>query len=122
MPPRSFGSFVFALAFGLLIGGSFAAQAAEPAKNGDSGKLSLVLRQRESAGKDAGPYRVTFTPETWDARKSAVIVCDMWDTHHSENAAHRTAELAKRMNQVLIEARRRGATIIHAPSRLHGGL
>ena len=75
-----------------------------------------MLRQRVAEGKESGAYHVTFTPETWDARKSAVIVCDMWDTHHSQNAANRTAELATRMNQVLKEARRRGATIIHAPS------
>jgi nicotinamidase-related amidase len=54
--------------------------------------------------------------QRWDLAKSAVIVCDMWDTHHCLNAVRRVEELAPRMNQVLEAARSKGAFIIHAPS------
>ena len=101
------------LALGILATPGLSAPAAEPAGEGG---FSLVLRSRVLADKAGAPYHLTYTPDTWEASKSAVIVCDMWDTHHSENAANRTAELAPRMNQVLTEARKRGATIIHAPS------
>src|SRR5262249_21775823 len=52
----------------------------------------------------------------WDARKAAVIVCDMWDLHHCLEATRRGAEMAPRMNRLLEEMRRRGALVIHAPS------
>jgi nicotinamidase-related amidase len=40
----------------------------------------------------------------------------MWDLHHCKNAVTRVKEMAPRMNQLLEEARKRGALIIHAPS------
>lgn len=54
--------------------------------------------------------------ETWDPAATAIIVCDMWDSHHGYRAALRTGELAPRINDFLIKARGRGVTIIHAPS------
>jgi nicotinamidase-related amidase/type 1 glutamine amidotransferase len=118
MPKALFPTGVLLLVLGSVFSSGFPASAAEPdAKNqGDAGQLSLVLRSRLPGGNDSGLSHLTYRPETWEAQKTAVIVCDMWDTHHSENAANRTGELAPRMNKVLIEARRRGATIIHAPS------
>jgi type 1 glutamine amidotransferase/nicotinamidase-related amidase len=106
------------LAMGLCFAWTSGSLSAEPAPKAktDAGEFSLVLRSRLPSGKGGGLYPLSYTPETWDAAKSAVIVCDMWDTHHSENAANRTAELATRMNEVIKEARKRGATIIHAPS------
>ena len=40
----------------------------------------------------------------------------MWDLHHCLNATRRGAEVAPRMNKLLIALRDRGVTIIHAPS------
>ncbi len=117
--PKSFYPLIGCLfILSLSFAGTKAANSAEPAvkAKADAGKFSLVLRSRLTNVKEKGPYHLTYTPETWDASKSAVIVCDMWDTHHSENAANRTAELATRMNEVIKEARKRGAIIIHAPS------
>ena len=57
-----------------------------------------------------------FEERRWEAKRTAFIVCDMWDYHHSVNAVRRLKEFAPRLNAVLAEARRRGATIIHAPS------
>lgn len=109
---------VLLLAMGLLLGVQISPRAAEPQadKEANDQKLSLVLRSRVESGSKNEPFHLAFTPETWDAKNTALIVCDMWDTHHSENAANRTAELAPRMNRVLKTARQKGATIIHAPS------
>jgi nicotinamidase-related amidase len=40
----------------------------------------------------------------------------MWDQHHCLNAVLRVKELAPRMNELLINLRKQGALIIHAPS------
>ncbi len=52
----------------------------------------------------------------WAPKDTAVIVCDVWDAHHCLNAVRRLEEFAPRMNEVLKEARKHGATIIHSPS------
>lgn len=49
------------------------------------------------------------------ADKLAIIVCDMWDTHHCYNAAQRVVRDHTHMNLVLEKARAQGAFIIHAP-------
>ena len=54
--------------------------------------------------------------KSWEAKETAVIVCDVWDAHHCLNAVRRLEEFAPRMNEVLKAARKRGATIIHSPS------
>jgi len=61
-------------------------------------------------------FRSETLVEHWEPAQTAVIVCDVWDAHHSLNAVRRLEEFAPRMNDLLKEARRRGATIIHAPS------
>ncbi len=53
---------------------------------------------------------------SWLPKQTAFIVCDVWDAHHCLNAVRRLEEFAPRMNEVLKEARKRGATIIHSPS------
>lgn len=56
----------------------------------------------------------------WDAARAAVVVCDMWDTHHCVTAARRAAEMASRMNAVLGSLRAQGALIVHAPDGCMG--
>ena len=53
---------------------------------------------------------------SWPGAKTAVIVCDMWDTHTCKGAARRVAEMAPKMERFLNEARGRGCLIVHAPS------
>lgn len=48
--------------------------------------------------------------------ETAVIVCDVWDSHHSVSAVRRVLELAPRIDQYVTALRAAGATIIHAPS------
>jgi type 1 glutamine amidotransferase/nicotinamidase-related amidase len=79
-------------------------------------KLTFNARSRVPDPKDAGQYRVVHKALQWDARKTAVIVCDMWDKHWCSAASARVAEMAPRMNELLVAARKRGALVIHAPS------
>jgi nicotinamidase-related amidase len=78
--------------------------------------LELVARSLEESPRDSQAYLVQLRPLNWQAKETAIIVCDMWDLHHCLNATHRVAELAPRMNEVLKSARGHGALIIHAPS------
>lgn len=76
----------------------------------------LTLRKRLETPPGIGSFQTVCQEAAWDAKKTAVIVCDMWAAHWCAGARRRGAEMAPRMNQFLQEARKRGALIIHAPS------
>ena len=84
--------------------------------NAADGKLALAIRTRVETSKESGRFHTLTKAAEWNARKTAIVVCDMWDLHHCLNATKRGGEMAPRMNNVLKEARKRGVTIIHAPS------
>lgn len=86
------------------------AQAAAAAES-----FQLALRTRVPAA-DAGPAVIRETTEDWSSQKTAVIVCDMWDSHHGYRAAMRTGELAPCIDALITAARARGSFIIHCPS------
>ncbi|WP_437230864.1 ThuA domain-containing protein [Planctomicrobium sp. SH661] len=81
-----------------------------------SDDLTLHLRSRERVAEGANRFHTVTKTATWDPKETAIIVCDMWDTHTCPNAAARVAEMAPRMNEVLKAARAKGMLIIHAPS------
>ncbi|MBI2686454.1 MAG: isochorismatase family protein [Acidobacteria bacterium] len=72
--------------------------------------LSLHARRRT---KEAGPSEKILQ---WPVARTAIIICDMWDTHTCGMSAQRVALMAPRMNQVVSAARSLGVMIIHAPS------
>jgi len=85
----------------------------EPAR----GTFELRLRhQVPIAAEPAGRFHRLERQERWLPGSTAIIVCDMWDSHHGYRAAQRTGELAPHVDAVLKAARQQGATIIHAPS------
>ncbi len=83
-----------------------------PALGADA-EFSLTLRSRVD---DKGSFQVVTKSQAWPPKKTAVIVCDMWDAHHCLNAVRREAQMVPRMNEFLNKARSMGALIIHAPS------
>ena len=89
---------------------------ADLSTKGASKTLTLNLRKRVETKQSSGLFHTVIQSAEWDASKTAIVVCDMWDLHHCLNATRRGAEMAPRVNQVLTEARNRGALIIHAPS------
>jgi nicotinamidase-related amidase len=79
-------------------------------------KLDLKMQYRVPVKPESDAYEVRLKAETWSPKQAAVIVVDMWDTHHSLNAVRRVEEIAPRMNEVIEKCRAIGMTIIHAPS------
>ncbi len=89
-----------------------------PATNAEAG-LELTLRSR-AAAPGQPPAPATEKKVTWDPKRTAIIVCDMWDQHWCKSAAARVGELAGPMNEMLKAARARGVFVIHAPSTCTG--
>lgn len=77
---------------------------------GEMLELTMRSRAREAPGK------VEERKVEWEARKTALIICDMWDDHWCKSAARRVGEMAGPLNEVVRKARARGVFIIHAPS------
>lgn len=77
-------------------------------------QVQLRLQQETSEG--TGRYHRLVKQEEWLPSETAIIVCDMWDSHHCYRAVLREQEFAPRLNTLLHQARDAGAIIIHAPS------
>jgi nicotinamidase-related amidase/type 1 glutamine amidotransferase len=78
--------------------------------------FELRLRYQEERSPQEGRFHQLEKAESWEPSETAIIVCDMWDSHHCYRAVQREKEFAPRLNDLLKDARARGATIIHAPS------
>jgi nicotinamidase-related amidase len=78
--------------------------------------LHLTGRTRKEVAPNTGRYAVVERPLEWDARQTAVIICDLWDKHWCESATRRTGEMAPRINAFVTAVRERGGLIVHAPS------
>jgi nicotinamidase-related amidase len=79
------------------------------------GALQLNLRSRSKTDGAVAERKVV-----WEPKKTALIICDMWDDHWCKSAARRVSEMAEPMNDVVKVARARGIFIIHAPSTCTG--
>lgn len=86
-----------------------------PHARSDDNLLSINLRSRVPA-TDKGAFVVTDKKVSWDPKKTALIICDMWDDHWCKSASRRVTELAGPMNEVVRTARARGVFVMHAPS------
>ena len=95
-----------------ILAGVAAAEAATP----ENQMLNLNLRSRLENQPGSGQRKAVNRAEQWEPKKTAAVVCDMWDHHWCKAAEARVAELAPRMNQLIAELRQRGVFIIHAPS------
>jgi nicotinamidase-related amidase len=80
------------------------------------GQLVLSLRKQVETPGGCGKFRCVEEKVAWEANKTAVIVCDMWAKHWCTGAVKRGAEMAPRMNELLIALRSRGVLVVHAPS------
>src|SRR5262245_57218706 len=85
--------------------------------NGAHGEpLKLNLRSRIEIAPQSGRYHAISQAKEWEPNQTAIVVCDMWDSHTCPNAALRVSQMAPRMNEVLKAARAKGVLIIHCPS------
>ncbi len=100
----------------LVVGLLFCGVAIAQDEGADPAKLKLTARTRVETAKDSGRYHTFTKPLNWNAKETAIVVCDMWDKHWCPTATSRVAEMAPRMNEVIKAARKRGVLIIHCPS------
>jgi nicotinamidase-related amidase len=77
---------------------------------------AIALRARRRKEESPGNVRVSERVLRWQVAQTAIIICDMWDTHTCSLSAQRVAAMAPRMNQVISASRSLGVMIIHAPS------
>lgn len=75
--------------------------------------LSVPARLRSTTAGSAG---VRIISQQWDPAKTALILCDFWDSHHCANAVKRVSELAPCIAAVVGQAREMSLLIVHAPS------
>lgn len=102
----------------LVVFGSSPASGAEErgGRKVGSPRFSLNLRRRE---KDkSGTYFTRFESSSWDPDRTAVVICDMWDTHHCPNAVERVTDMAPRLNSFVSRARQAGAVAAPPPMPL----
>ena len=76
----------------------------------------IALRARGHSEEPPGSVRVPERVLRWEVAQTAILICDMWDTHTCNLSAQRVAAMAPRMNQVINASRSLGVMIIHAPS------
>ena len=81
-----------------------------------AGDDMLNLTARTRATNADGTVALAERELKWDPKKTAIAVCDMWDRHWCAGASRRVGEMAPRMNEVLVAARKQGVLIIHCPS------
>jgi nicotinamidase-related amidase len=81
--------------------------------------LQLHSRSRVADKDPGGEKKHSAAAEktvTWQPKKTALIICDMWDDHWCRGAARRVTELAEPVNKLAHRARDMGVLVIHAPS------
>ncbi len=91
-----------------------AVPAAEPARG--SRVLELQLQRR-----DPKSGAITVTTERVASTNVAIVMIDFWNYHWCASWVGRAGVMIPRMNQALIEARRLGMTVVHAPTDCSSG-
>jgi nicotinamidase-related amidase len=94
-----------------------------PVSADEPAKITLKARRQVEVPETGSTKNAVVTktvPTTLEVaiepKKTAVVVCDMWDDHWCKMAAQRCAVLAKEAEPVLKACREKGMTIIHCPS------
>ncbi|GAB5403881.1 MAG: hypothetical protein Aurels2KO_21120 [Aureliella sp.] len=78
--------------------------------------LRLNLRFQTPLSEGDTAYHIRQREELWLPQHTALIICDMWDSHHCVNAVRRVGQIAPRIDSLAKTLRNQGVTIIHAPS------
>jgi nicotinamidase-related amidase len=80
--------------------------------------LTLHLRAQTLTQDDNGHtcWQVVETEKAVSAKKTALLLCDVWVAHWSRGASERVEAMVPRLNEVVHAARDRGVQIVHAPS------
>ena len=79
-------------------------------------ELIMQTTRQNSVSDFPDRYHRVETKTSCRPIETALILCDVWDSHHCVNAVRRVQELAPRIDALVTSLRSNGATIIHAPS------
>lgn len=82
----------------------------------DGSVLQFNLRRQVRTDDSENAFEHEHKNVQWDAKETAVIVCDMWTVHWCKGATDRDNEFAPRLNEVVRELRDQGVFVIHCPS------
>ncbi|PYT32574.1 MAG: hypothetical protein DMG57_01315 [Acidobacteria bacterium] len=107
-----------------ILPGALAVAAAQTPESGHEPPLpnrpkvpgTMALRARSRSENLSGNVRISERVLRWEVAQTAIIICDMWDTHTCKLSAQRVAAMAPRMNQVISASRSLSVMIVHAPS------
>ncbi|HWE01970.1 MAG TPA: ThuA domain-containing protein [Tepidisphaeraceae bacterium] len=81
---------------------------------GDS--LHLLARTRVEIAPKSGKFEVVEKGVDIDPKRTALIICDLWDKHWCDGATARVGVMAPRIDATAKALRARGSLIVHAPS------
>lgn len=82
----------------------------------DASQVTRYSLSKRTAIQDCGLWKRSTENVSWDSDRVAVIICDVWDYHHSINAVRRLDEMLSSMNALVGKMRQQGSLVIHAPS------
>src|SRR4051812_31477030 len=102
--------------FPLFLISVFALVSSTAADNLAARSLKLTERSRKPVDETGKVLEVIEKPVDWAPSETALIICDMWDTHWCKSATTRTGQIAPRIDKLAKTLRAQGSLIIHAPS------
>ncbi len=97
----------------LLLAASWGTQASAEQHADD---LILHTRSRPVEVGHEGQPDLVYKTLNWDPTKTAIVICDVWNTMKCQIPADRVAELAAKIDKVAKEARKKGVLVVHSPS------
>ena len=109
----------FLIRVGLIVAASLlCAASCASAEAPEQAALRLHARSRAAAKEPGGETKYTTVEKMvdWQPKKTALVICDMWNDHWCRGAARRVTELAEPVNKLAHRARDMGVLVIHAPS------
>ncbi len=94
--------------------------AAERTAGGHHLELSFQRRKLERDDHGYPFWKVCRERVALAAGETALLLCDVWDSHTCRGAFERLEAMVPRMNEVVKSARGKGVLIVHAPSDTMG--
>jgi len=80
-------------------------------------RLDLRLRHQELVRNNGfAVWNAITTEANWAPERTALLLCDIWDSHWCRGAVERLNAMTPMMNDVVTACRDRGILIVHAPS------
>jgi nicotinamidase-related amidase len=80
--------------------------------------MELLLRSQNLESDENGHavWPIEEIRESWSPEKTALLLCDVWNSHWCRGAVERLDAMVDRMNDVTKAVRDGGGLIVHAPS------